>query len=40
MRAGFAAQGQEMRDGFAKQAAGMAQITTLLTRIAGPEGLS
>ncbi len=31
---------QEMREGFAKQAAGMAQITALLTKIVGSEGLS
>jgi len=33
MRAGFARQDQEMREGFALQAAGMAQITALLTKI-------
>lgn len=27
----------EMREGFAKQAIGMAEITALLTKIAGPE---
>lgn len=31
-------QGREMREGFATLATGMAQITALLTRIAGPEG--
>ncbi|MGH3754842.1 MAG: hypothetical protein ACRDRP_19515 [Pseudonocardiaceae bacterium] len=30
----------EMREGFAVQATGMAQITALLTKIAGPEGLN
>ncbi|MGH3934365.1 MAG: hypothetical protein ACRDS1_05215 [Pseudonocardiaceae bacterium] len=36
IRAGLA----ETREGFAKQATGMAQITALLTMIAGPEDLS
>ncbi|MGH3898698.1 MAG: hypothetical protein ACRDTA_10690 [Pseudonocardiaceae bacterium] len=36
MREGFA----QMRGGFAKQATGMAQITALLTTIAGAEGAS
>lgn len=31
-------QGREMREGFATLATGMAQITALLTTIAGPEG--
>jgi len=31
-------QGREMREGFATLATGMAQITALLTSIAGPEG--
>ncbi|MGH3979994.1 MAG: hypothetical protein ACRDRZ_13510 [Pseudonocardiaceae bacterium] len=31
---------REMREGFAKQATGMTQITALLTKIAGSEGLS
>ncbi len=37
MREGFATQNREMREGFATQAAGMTQITALLTKIMGPE---
>ena len=43
MREGFTRrieeQGREMRDGFATLATGMAQITTLLTKLSGPEEL-
>ncbi|HKR51362.1 MAG TPA: hypothetical protein VJT72_17625 [Pseudonocardiaceae bacterium] len=46
MREGFTAAHAEMREGFAKtregfakQAVGTAQITALLTKIAGPESL-
>lgn len=37
MRAGFARQEGEMREGFAKLATGMAQITALLTNLGGSE---
>lgn len=47
MREGFAEMRAEMREGFAKtregfakQSTGMAQITALLTKIAGPESLN
>ncbi|MCA1674841.1 MAG: hypothetical protein LC799_22500 [Actinobacteria bacterium] len=40
MREGFIEMRTEMRGGFATQARGMAQITALLTNIAGSEGLS
>ncbi len=40
MREGFAEIRAEMGEGFAVQATGMAQITALLTKIAGPEGLN
>lgn len=39
MRAGFARQEGEMREGFAKLATGMAQITALLTHSEKSEGL-
>ncbi|MGH3721989.1 MAG: hypothetical protein ACRDRI_24720 [Pseudonocardiaceae bacterium] len=38
MREGFTEIRKEMREGFAIQATGMAQITALLTKIAGPTG--
>ncbi len=40
MREGFAEIRSEMRGGFATQTSGMAQITALLTKIAGSEGHS
>ncbi|MGH3686843.1 MAG: hypothetical protein ACRDRU_04455 [Pseudonocardiaceae bacterium] len=40
MHEGFAEIRTEMHEGFAVQATGMAQITALLTMIAGPEALS